>query len=314
VAGLKSLTSLLVIVGVCALAGTSFAKTAPKPKCGFNGDYSFFFWDPAGFSEGDLSGVGFFSVQLDPNTKCRSGVVLPGGIINCNFTGDDIVKSVSIFEDFIEGGSVFLESDGEGTMEIETNSSSGICDTGKNALELDISVVSGGKSVLFNTNGAELVRSGTTPNAGYDFTLTGRADKCFAGQISGCYDIRFWTSFIEPFVGDCTICVNGAGAVTGGTCRCSTNIIRSVSFETLSEIEGGGYTLGEDCQSSTGYLWIATSSDKICDFGSFMAFDFAVAQQGKEIIGACDTAFSILNNPSEFNVGVFGCAFEGWLQ
>ena len=31
-------------------------------------------------------------------------------------------------------------------MEIETNSSDGICDTGKNALELDISVVQGGKS------------------------------------------------------------------------------------------------------------------------------------------------------------------------
>src|SRR5271156_5756242 len=101
----------LVIMIVCALGATSFAK--PAPKCGFNGDYSFFFWDPAF----PASGVGFFSVQLDPATKCRSGIVLPGGILNCNtFEG-------GIFEDFIEGGSVFLESDGEGTMLLETNSS-----------------------------------------------------------------------------------------------------------------------------------------------------------------------------------------------
>ena len=306
-ARLKFITSLLVIVGVCAFAGISFAKAAPKPRCGFNGDYSFFFWSPiTNEAGGNVSGVGFFSVQLDPATKCRSGVVLPGGIINCNFTE-------VIFEDFIEEGSVFLETDGEGTMEIETNSSNGICGTGANALELDISVVSGGKSVLFSSNGAERVRSGTTPNAGYDYTLTGRADKCFAGQISGCYDLRFWSGIdIAPFVGDCTVCVNGAGAVTGGTCRCHEGIER---IETLSEIEGGGYTLGEDCQSSTGYLWIVTSSDEICDLGgSYLALDFAVAQQGKEIIGACDTDEFILNNLSEFNVGIYGCSFEGWLQ
>ena len=60
--------------------------------------------------------------------------------------------------------------------------------------------------------------------------------------------------------------------------------------ETLSEIEGGGDTLGENCQGSTGYLWISTSSDQICGTGSFLALDFAVAQQGKELIGACDNA------------------------
>ena len=42
----KLLASLLVLIGVCTLAATSFAKAAPKPKCAFNGDYSFFFWDP----------------------------------------------------------------------------------------------------------------------------------------------------------------------------------------------------------------------------------------------------------------------------
>jgi len=299
----KIALSLVAIACFFAIGTTSFAKAAPKPKCGFNGDYSFFFWDPAT----DLAGVGYFTVKMNANSKCRSGVVLPGGIINCNFEAD------GIFEDFIEEGSVFLETDGEGTMEIETNSSNGICGTRKNALELDISVVLGGKTVLFSSNGVENVRSGTTPNAGYDYTLTGRADKCFPGQISGCYDFRFWAAD-APVVGDCTVCVNGVGGVTGGTCRCN-NAEGGFGFETLSEIEGGGYTLGENCQSSTGYLWFVVSSDEICDFGSFLALDFAVAQQGKEIMGACDTAEWILNNTSEYNAGFeMACAFEGWLQ
>jgi hypothetical protein len=300
----KLFALVFVVMGITAIGATSFAKPGAQPRCGLNGDYSFFFWDP----DEPLAGVGFFTVQLNANTKCRSGIVLPGGIINCNFPGG------GIFEDFIEDGFVFLETDGEGTMEIETNSSNGICDTGRNALELDISVVLGGKTVLFNSNGVDRAQSGTTPNAGYDYTLTGRADKCFAGQISGCYDVRFWSPD-EAAVGDCTICVNGAGAVTGGTCRCNTAIASDFGFETLSEIEGGGYTLGENCQSSTGYLWFVTSSDEICDLTSFLALDFAVAQQGKELIGACDTDLFILNNTSEFNTGYyFGCAFEGWLQ
>ena len=317
----RFLAGSLVVAIVCTLAGTSFAKAAPK-RCGFNGDYSFFFWDPSF----PVSGVGYMSVQLNPSTKCRSGVVLPGGIINCNFGFGDI------FEDFIEDGSVFLESDGEGTMEIETNSSNGICNTGTNALELDVSLVSGGKTALFNSDGEEFASSGLIPQAGYFWTLTGRADKCFAGQISGCYDVRFWSQspelikqvsseedpidllLYDSAVGDCTICVNGAGAVTGGTCRCNTNFEGS-GFETLSEIEGGGYTLGENCQSSTGYLWFVTSSDEICDMSSFLALDFAVAQQGRELIGACDTDEWILNNTSEFNAGYeMPCAFEGFLQ
>ncbi|HTY56296.1 MAG TPA: hypothetical protein VMB26_13895 [Candidatus Binataceae bacterium] len=328
----RSLLSLILIVGACVLASTSFAKPAPK-KCDFNGNYSFFFWDPL-FAT--VSGVGYFTVQLDPATQCRSGVVLPGGILNCNIGGIDS----GIFEDFIEGGGVFLESDGEGTMLLETNSSDGICGitngtAGVNAIELDISVVLGGKTVLFNTDGEEFASSGLVPQAGYVATLTGRADKCFAGQISGCYDVRFWTSdflikqaiqsnatpdqVIElppdfSAVGDCTICVNGAGAVTGGTCRCNSTFADLPPLETLSEIEGGGYTLGENCQSSTGYLWFVTSSDEICDVASYMAFDFASAQQGQELIGACDTAPFILNNTSEDNAGVIGCAFEGWLQ
>src|SRR5580704_1431482 len=102
-AGSKLFGALILLIGVCMLATNSYAKAAPE-RCGFNGDYSFFFWGPAF----PASGVGFFSVKLDPATKCRSGVVLPGGIVNCN------LPEGSIFEDFIEGGSVFLESDGEG--------------------------------------------------------------------------------------------------------------------------------------------------------------------------------------------------------
>src|SRR5580704_19500279 len=232
----KLLALLVIIMVAIAAAGTSFAKAAPK-RCGFNGDYSFFFWDPSF----PVSGVGFMSVQLNPATKCRSGVVLPGGIINCNFAEGDI------FEDFIEDGFVFLESDGEGTMEIETNSSDGICGTGTNAIELDVSLVSGGKSMLFNSDGEQFASSGLIPQAGYDFTLTGRADKCFPGQISGCYDVRFWSSVrdvssldvspqqvpigLDSAVGDCTVCVNGAGAVTGGTCRCNINSDEFGGFE-----------------------------------------------------------------------------------
>jgi hypothetical protein len=315
--------SIVAIVAVCTLGNSSFAKPAAKLACGLNGNYSFFFWDPGtktnradpGFGS-NLAGVGFFSVQVDPATDCRSGVVLPGGIFNCNIGFSDNPP----FEDFIESGSVFLETDGEGTMVLETNSSDGICRTGKNALELDISVVLGGKTVLLNSNGVENAQSGTTPNAGYDVTLTGRADRCFAGQISGCYDVRFWNTIPDEdysAVGDCTICVNGAGAVTGGTCRCTRYVpdaLVNKSTTTLSEIEFGGYTLGENCQSSTGYLWFATSSDPICGQGSYLALDFAVAQQGDELIGACDTEFYILNDESEPNAGYWGCTFEGWKQ
>src|SRR5271156_2541005 len=265
----KLFVSLLVLVGVCTIAATSFAKPAAQPKCGVNGDYSFFFWDPSL----PIDGVGYVSAQLDPATKCRSGVVLPGGIIDCFFDG-------GVFEDFIESGSVFLETDGEGTMLIETNSSDGICDTGTNALELDISVVKGGKTVLFNSNGVEFAGSGLIPQAGYFGTITGRAEKCFAGDISGCYDIRFWGTPDEPpLVGDCTICVSG-GFVTGGTCRCNINGepegVRG-GYETLSEIETGGYNLGEGCQSSTGFMEFTVSSDDICGITSGLALDFVVA-------------------------------------
>jgi len=287
----RLLMALFVAVAFCAMAGTSFAA-APKPKCAFTGYYSFYFWDP----DTDLAGVGYFEVNC-------AGAVLPGGIINCNFDAGDE------YESFIEGGAVFLETDGEGTMLLETESSDGICDTGTNALELDISVVLGGKTVLFNSNGEPYASSGTTPQAGHTYTITGRADKCFPGQVTGCFDLRFWTPDSTD-VGDCTVCVNGKGGVTGGECRCNED-----GFETLSEIETGGYTLGENCESSTGYLWFTTSSDEICDEESSLALDFAIADGGSEIIGACDPGEYILDNTSLDNAGYdFACAFEGYLQ
>jgi len=280
----KVFLSLSAIVCLFAMASTSFAKAAPKPKCPFNGDYSFFFWSP----DDIVAGVGYFSVQLKPGTKCRSGVVLPGGIINCNVDGRE-------FEDFIEDGFVFVETDGAGTMEIETNSSNGICGTGDNAFELDISIVQSGKRLMFSSNAVSLVQSGTTPNAGDTVVVTGRAGRCFAGDIQGCYDLHFW----EPgasLAGDCTVCVGG-GLVSGGTCRCNNE-----GTEYLSEIEVGGYTLGEDCQSSTGFLSFTTSSDEVCGLTGTVYLDFAAAAQGAEILGACDS----------FNK--FDCAFEGWKQ
>ena len=303
----KLLISLLVVIGVCSLAATSFAKAK---KCAFNGDYSFYFYAPEFY----LVGVGYFSVALDPATKCRSGVVLPGGIINCNDTDG------AYWESYIEGGSVFLESDGEGTILVETEGSTstippygGICGTNTNALEADISVVQGGKTVLFNSDGEEYAGSGLIPQAGYYGAITGRAGKCFAGQISGCYDIRFWQQDY-PLVGDCTICVNGAGGITGGTCRCNVGSDDG-GPEYLSEIETGGYTLGENCGSSTGYMWFTSSSDPICGVRDSMALDFAVADGGEEIIGACDPGEYILDNESLANFGFSdSCAFEGWLQ
>jgi hypothetical protein len=283
-AGSKWVLSLIAAVAICSIAATSFAKPAPKPKCGFNGDYSFFFFSP----NDEVAGVGFVTVSLSEATKCRSGVVIPGGIINCNV-------DETVFEDFIEDGFVFLETDGEGTMEIETNSSDGICGSGANALELDISVVQGGKRFLFGSNAVDLVQSGTTPNAGYDFILTGRGGRCFPGDISGCYDIHFWEP-TEPLAGDCTICLSG-GFVTGGTCRCNEDFT-----EYLSEIETGGYVLGENCQSSTGFLTFTTSSDEVCGITSTVYLDFAAAAQGSELMGSCDG----------FND--FDCAFEGWKQ
>ena len=291
----KLLWSLIVVVAFCAIAGTSFATS--KPKCAFTGAYSFFFWDP----DEDLSGVGYFSVNC-------AGAVLPGGIINCN--NDD-----AEYENFIEGGGVFLEKDGEGTMLIETEGSDGICGY-YNALELDISVVLGGKRVLFNSDGEEYADSGLVPQTGYKVPFTGRADKCFGGQITGCYDIRFWEpDFVLGEIGDCTICVNGAGGVTGGTCRCNYTVSPG-NAETLSEIETGGYTLGEDCESSTGYLWFTTSSDLICGAESSLALDFAVADGGNEIIGTCDPSEYILDNTSLYNAGydIPACAFEGYKQ
>jgi hypothetical protein len=264
------------------LAGTSFAKKAADP-CPFNGNYSFFFWDPVE----NLSGVGYVSVLPTAGTSCRAGVVLPGGILNCNNDG-------TAYEDYIEDGNVFLETDGEGTMEIETNSSDGICGTGDNAIELDISVTKGGKTIEFNSDGEAYAASGTIAQAGNIYTLTGAMAKCYAPDlVAGSYDVRFW----EPdgaAVGDCTVVVSGTGYVTGGTCRCNR-----AGGEYLSEIEGGTYTPGENCQSSTGFLTFFTSSDEVCGVTSTVYVDYAVAAGGTEVFGGCDP------------INEFNCVFEG---
>jgi len=283
VAKTKLFLSLLVVVGVCMLAGTSFAKKAANP-CPFNGNYSFFFWDPVD----DLAGVGYVSVMPTAGTSCRAGVVLPGGIINCNIGADT-------YEDYIESGNVFLETDGEGTMEIETNSSDGICGTGDNAIELDISVTKGGKTIEFNSDGEAYASSGTIPQAGNIYTLTGRMAKCYAPDLlAGSYDVRFWGPDAD-LVGDCTVVVNGAGLVTGGTCRCNDG-----GAAYLSEIEGGTYTPGENCQSSTGYLTFVTSSDLVCGITSTVVLDYTVAAGGTEVLFACD------------ETNKFDCAGEGF--
>ena len=107
--------------------------------------------------------------------------------------------------------------------------------------------------------------------------------------------------------------------ITGGESLplCNLDEFPIGEVETLSEIETGGYTLGEDCQSSTGYLWFTTSSDEICDSESSLALDFAVADGGKEIIGTCDPGEYILDNTPLFNAGyeqLESCVFEGYLQ
>lgn len=299
----KLLISLVTILCVCALSVTSFAKAKPKSKCAVNGDYSFFFWDP---DHDGLAGLGFFTIEMQAGTHCRSGAVLAGGVINCNVPGG------GEFEDFIKDGSVSFQPNGMGTMEIDTIASAGFCNTGATSLELDLWSVLGEKALLLNSNGSMFVGSGTTPNAGYDLSFTGRADSCFGDQITGCYNVHFWTP-AQAAVGGCNICVDGRGNVTGGNCSCNLN--PHDGSEPVSQILHGGYTLGENCNSSVGYLWFETVGDNICGISNFLALDFAIAQKGKEIMGACDTAEFVLNNPSDPNTGFsLGCAFEGWLS
>jgi len=272
----KLLVSALVIVGVCTLAATSFAKPAP---CPFKGNYSFFFWDP----DLDLAGVGFFTVSMK-SPACRSGSIAPGGILDCN------IDEPFEFEEFIDSGTVGIESDGEGHMSLTGSTNEGICGTGSDTLVLDISVVQGGKTVLFSSNGEP-------GQAGNDITITGRADKCYAPPVAaGCYDIRFWEP-ADSVVGDCTICIDGIGDVTGGSCQCNDD-----GFEYLSAPVVGFYNQGNDaCQSQTGFMDVSLGSQPLCGITDEFVLDFTIAQQGKEIIGACDS----------FND--FNCAFEGYL-
>jgi len=295
----KLFMSLLVIASVCTLAATSFAK--PKP-CKFNGDYSFMFWS----TDANIAGLGYFTVNLTA-PACRSGLVAPGGILDCNRPehGPD-GEAPYEFEEFIDSGTVGIESDGEGHMSITGSTNDGICGTGYDTLVLDISVVQNGKTVLFNSNG-EPDQAGNDE----DMMITGRADKCFSGNISGCYDVRFWNTDLpnpdpeaedpgEPFVGDCTVCVNGAGLVTGGSCACNLGFGNT---ETLSNIVGGFYAPSLDpCQSSTNFMEFYLASQPLCGVLDEVVLDYVVAKGGQQVYGACDY----------FNG--FGCAFEGYLQ
>jgi len=290
VAKSKLFVGLLIVVGVFMFGAKSYAAT-----CSFNGNYSFFFFSPGA---DNVAGVGYFTVQMTA-PQCRAGIVVPGGIINCNVDGIE-------FEDYIEDGTVALEQpDGAGLMEIETNSSDGICGTGAEALELDVSVAYNGKRALFNTNSVALVKSGTVPNAGYDYILTGRAGKCNAAAVTGSYDIHFWEPGVN-LAGDCTLTIDSTGThVTGGTCWCSAAAAGSGALTNyLSEIEntGSGVTQGENCESSTGLLEFSTSSDLVCGLTDTVYLDFAGGKIGKEleIMGACDPE------------NAFNCAFEGW--
>lgn len=287
----KLFVCLLVVVGVFMFGAKSYAA----PTCAFNGNYAFFFFSPGAE---DIAGVGYFTVHMSAN--CRAGVVVPGGILNCNVAG-----SPDEFEDYIEGGSVGIESpDGNGTIEIETNSTPGICGTGAEAIELDVSLADGGKRVLFNTDAVAKVESGLVVNAGYDYTLTGRAGKCNPVNITGSYDIHFWEPGVN-LAGDCTVVIDPTGSfLTGGTCRCSAENEGGGFTEYLSEIEesGSGVTQGDDCQSSTGLMVFSVSSDLICGITDTLSLDFAGGKIGKEleVMGACD------------NANAFNCAFEGW--
>src|SRR5580704_16550378 len=208
----KLVLSLVILVAlgvVLADRMPSFAAPPNPPKCKFKGSYAFMAWEPSA----ELAASGVFAVN--------SGKVLPGGIIECNVGG-------TAFQSFIESGTVSLERDCEGTMVIETNGP--ICGA-TDALELDISVVKGGKTVLFNANGVAIDVGGTTPNTGHTIFLTGRGDKTFFGGICGCFDARFWSAN-GNFVGDCTVRVDSTGHVTGGGCSCQHD-----EEEFLSEIE-----------------------------------------------------------------------------
>src|SRR5271154_2314603 len=247
--------TLATLGGVFALLMPSFAAPPNPPTCKFKGSYSFMAWDPSI----DLAASGVFAIN--------NGKVLPGGIIECNVDG-------TTFQRFIESGTVSLERDCEGTMLIQTNGP--ICGA-TDALELDISIVNGGKSVLFNANGVGNAASGTTPNTGHTIFLTGRGDKTFFGGICGCYDARFWSAN-DDFVGDCTVILDSTGHVTGGGCSCNHG-----GEEFLSEIETGAYTPGVDFPG-TGYLWFVTSSDEICGEESALAINYAAANQGDELL------------------------------
>jgi len=283
----KLLLSLFVLVGVCALAAPSFAAAA-KASCSFTGDYAFMMWD----TDDNISASGWFGVNC-------AGLVT-GGEIFCNDDGDP-------YESIIQNGLVFVHPDGTGDIVLEADSD--ICDISE-ALELDVSIVNSGKTVLFNSNGIEYVESGVQYNTGYGYYFTGRADRAYSGAtLAGNYDLRLWAADSD-FVGDIQLTlaqVNGLGVVVTGFARCNTDFT-----EYEQQVTTGGFTLFGD---STGYLWFETVDEDFCGEHAGAAFDIALAFGGNEILFNCDADLEIQGNRSLPNGAEYVyCAGEGFKQ
>lgn len=280
------LLSLLLVVGFCIVAAPSFAKAKAK-TCNFSGNYSFNFWD----AYDDVAGSGYVSVSC-------SGYVT-GGEIFCN-------AEEEASECIIQDGTVSLHPDGTGLMIIECDSD--ICgDT--QVVELDISVVDKGASVVFNTNGTEYVNSGLLANSGYGEYITGRGDRTSTNTITGTYGFNFWESD-DYYVGSGVISLtttNGLGVVLNGFIRCNTD-----DAEYEEQITTGGFTQFGD---GTGYLWFETVDEDICDWHGGMAWDFAEAKSGNELLFNCDGDPEIQGNRSLPNTGNdIACAGQALLQ
>jgi len=298
----KSLCSLIAVVAFCAVANASFAfpKRPPFPHpitCGpsMNGCYGFYFWDP----DYGIAGSGYFCAASENNPfECDSFIT--EGLIDCN------ADSTEYLSEIVNGGvSLF---DGEGTMYFETVEY--ICGL-EPFIEFDVALVSGGNTVLLNTNGSKYVLGNEyLPNAGYGTYLRGRADNDSQTEIlNGCYNLSFWWTD-GPTVGNCTLCFGqlGSGVITGGDCRCNAE----TSTEVSSTIASGEYFL--EAATGTGFLFLETSGGDICGFTPYLGLDFALANGGTEIVGNCDGEEFISIDGDEFpNTGYdMPCAFEGY--
>jgi len=286
------------------VADASFAFPPKRPPfpfpitCGASliGSYAFYFWDP----DFGLAGSGVFSAQPTahlPGGPCTSDVT--GGVISCNADGNEYLSE-------IEDGEVSLFG-GEGTMYFITTSDE-ICGL-EPSIEFDVALVSGGNTVLLNTNGSQYVLGDEEePNAGYDTFLRGRAYNASQSEILvGCYNLSFWAAD-GATVGNCSLCFGpppgSSGAVTSADCQCNSD-----ETEFSSAIASGEYFLESD---GAGILYVETSGGDICGFTPYLEFDINLANGGATIVGNCDGVENIING-TEPNTGYdLPCAFEGY--